>query len=205
MTALPQKDSIEIIHSSKLDKSRWDHCAAQAEGLIYSYSWYLDAMAKDWYGLVVGNYDTVMALPVKRKFGITIIAMPAFIQRLDIIGRQTESFERIEKAIMKLSNIVQYASSQNELFARSAFRKRTNFILHLDKDHASIFDNYTSSCRKNISKANNRGCQLAYDISINDVISLYRKAYGNVAAYTEEHFMRLKNLINTLHAKKFVL
>ncbi|WP_315816464.1 hypothetical protein [Paraflavitalea speifideaquila] len=56
---------------------KWDRCIADApNGLIYGYSFYLDKMADNWDGLVLNNYEAVMPLPWKKKWGIYYLAHP---------------------------------------------------------------------------------------------------------------------------------
>lgn len=199
--------SIRILHSSQLDKKRWDDCVRPDENsLIYTRSSYLDVMADDWYGLIVGDYEAILALPVKKKYGIRMVALPAFVQRLDVVGRYNKSlFPEIEKIIVQTFRLVQFASSEENLFQQGDKRIRTNFMLPLAKTYHTLLDNYTTQCRKNIRKACNRGCMLTNQISINDVILFYQQAYGKLAGYTDEHFFRLKKLLAVLPTESYHL
>jgi len=203
---LPRNDSIDIVHSSKLDRTLWDHCVeADSDGLIYSYSWFLDAIAEEWFGLVVGDYKAVLPLPVKRKYGVQMIAMPAFMQRSDISGDANYIIQEAGKAIKRHCRIVQFATACTNLFPGTPARMRTNYVLPLTGDYSSIFDNYSQACRKNINKAHSRGCTITENISINDVVSVYKKAYGEVSGYTDLHFSRLEQLISLVPKERYHL
>ena len=194
---MSHSNTIEIIHSTKLDKNKWDACIrADRDGLVYSLSWFLDHMADEWHGLIVGDYQAVMALPVKSKFGFRIVGMPAFAQRLGLIGNYSDgNVKQVLEEILKFCRAVQYASSDITLFTGAEMKRRTNFVLGLGSTYESILDSYTAQCRKNLSKSLNRGCANADDVSIDDVFHLYREAYGAKASYSDDQFNKLKKLL----------
>ena len=45
--------NIQYLTHEQIDKTKWDNCIHTADnGLIYAYSFYLDAMSKQWDALV---------------------------------------------------------------------------------------------------------------------------------------------------------
>ena len=80
-------DQIEILSSSDINKEKWNHCiSTNANGLIYSTTDYLDAMAQNWHGIVINDFQAVMPLPWKKKFGILYAYTPPFMQQLGVCG-----------------------------------------------------------------------------------------------------------------------
>jgi hypothetical protein len=194
---LPQTKTIEIIHSAQLDPRRWDECVTRGEGLIYSRYWYVDAMADDWYGLVWGDYECVMPLPVKKKFGIKMLTNPAFMQRCDSSHTlDPEQCFEVGNRLRSFAGLIHLNLSQQGVFPKAATRQRTNFILDLTLSYASIFDNYSESCRKNLRKAVRRGCVWSEKVSINDVLQLYQQAYGSVSSYGTTHYEKVLRLLH---------
>ena len=69
---------IQYLSHDEIDKPKWDRCIDEApNGLIYSYSFYLDHMAKHWDGLVLSkgphsdnDYEAVMPLTWNKKYGL---------------------------------------------------------------------------------------------------------------------------------------
>ena len=60
--------SIRYVKHDDIDPDKWDECVRNAKnGLIYGYSFYLDHMAKNWDGLILGDYEVVMPLPWNKK------------------------------------------------------------------------------------------------------------------------------------------
>jgi hypothetical protein len=189
---------IRILHNSKIDKSKWDACIeADAIALIYSRFWLLDIMADDWYGLVAGDYTAILPLPVKKKFGLRFVAMPPFVQQLNIAGKYDGAvLKAFEKEILQFSSLIEFSTASNHLLPEMKAVKRMNYILPLDGGYEAILDRYTAPCRKNLAKAARRGCELCEDISINDVLSFYSSAYGNRSAYTAQHLGAMRQLLD---------
>ena len=70
---------VHYITYQQIDKSKWDNCIdTAANGLVYGYSFYLDAMAKHWDALVLDDYEAVMPLTWNKKYGITYLYQPFF-------------------------------------------------------------------------------------------------------------------------------
>src|SRR6187549_1394953 len=80
---------IQYLSHKEIDKTKWDACIEQASnGLIYPYSFYLDAMAKHWDALVLNDYEAIMPLTWNRKYGFYYLYQPAFTASLGIFGSQ---------------------------------------------------------------------------------------------------------------------
>ncbi|MEL7020062.1 MAG: hypothetical protein AAGK47_00510, partial [Bacteroidota bacterium] len=54
---------IQLIKREDIEKPRWDGCVHYSpNGNVFGYTWYLDAIAREWDGLVENNYESVMPL-----------------------------------------------------------------------------------------------------------------------------------------------
>ena len=55
--------AFRVIPSDEIDRLKWDSCVHYATQPAFSgYTWYLNAVSRDWVGLVEGDYETVMPL-----------------------------------------------------------------------------------------------------------------------------------------------
>lgn len=55
--------AFRIIPSAEIDRLKWDSCVHYATQPAFSgYTWYLNAVSRDWVGLVEGDYETIMPL-----------------------------------------------------------------------------------------------------------------------------------------------
>lgn len=60
---------IRLIPSSEIDRLKWDSCVHYATQPAFSgYTWYLNAVSKDWVGLVEGDYESVLPLFVGKDW-----------------------------------------------------------------------------------------------------------------------------------------
>ena len=80
---LQQIDMIRFVNRNQIDVEKYNYCIEKAiQSRIYAYAWYLDIVADNWSVLVLDDYDAVMPLPWKIKYGIKYITQPFFTQQL---------------------------------------------------------------------------------------------------------------------------
>jgi len=202
--------SIEIIPSSQLDKRLWDECvASHANGLIYARSFYLDAMADTWYGLVIDNYTTIMPLPLKSKWGVRYIYMPPFSQQLGIIGDLAAADNKAIK--QKIYSFIKYGSPymnfSNEVFARQEHCKAySNYILPLSRHYDEIKKEYKKSIDYSLNKAAKSELKYVYEPDAPTAIDLYA-SYNkqSMQHITAPDYERLKGLCKQLSQQQQLL
>ena len=189
---------ISVISSASIDRQRWDAVIqSDPRGLIYSRDWVLDHLAQEWEGLIVNDYQAVMALPKKKKLGLKFLATPPFAQRLGLIGQFNDDTVRaVGEFLLQKEKLIQYASADVLLFDTESKKRRTNFILPLQESYDQISAHYTPHCKRNLSKATKRGCELTEEVTVKDVIKLYKEIYGSLSAYTDAHFLVLEQLLD---------
>ncbi len=93
---------ISYLPQANIDKSKWDRCIDSSEnGLIYAYSFYLDAMSENWDALIVNDYEMVMPLTWKKKYTIYYLYQPLFTASLGIFGNNI-SAEMVKTFLEKI-------------------------------------------------------------------------------------------------------
>jgi hypothetical protein len=189
---------IRYLKRNEIDTAKWDNCVdTAANGLIYGYSYYLDALCSHWEGFVLDDYAAVMPMPWRKKWGIRYIYHAPFLQRLGIYGSNI-TIDVINafytKAIQKFLYI-NFTVSPPAPATSARLNQRTNFIIDLNKPYAEIEAAYKEECRANITKAKKRGCTFTDNLPAELVIKLYRDAYGRLqvrnSADTYERMLRL--------------
>jgi hypothetical protein len=89
------------IHA-EINKQKWDQCVQHSmQSIIYAESAYLDYMTGNWDALVLGDYEAVMPLCYRNKWGIRYLYQPAFIQQGGIFSPQKLTTE-IAKAFLEV-------------------------------------------------------------------------------------------------------
>lgn len=148
----------EIRHltGKEIDKNRWDACVeGSGLGIAFGFSHYLDVMADDWDGLVVGGYEAVLPLPTRRRFGIDYVYPPRFMGPnpvycmpgiappvMDLILAAGKAF---------LFSDLQVAAPTKDVHIPHAVRK--NHLLPLDMTYDELRSGYNATCRNLLSQA----------------------------------------------------
>ena len=73
-----------IVSQANVDADRWDACVRLHKREVFSENWYWSAVCSSWQAWVKGDYDDVMALPIKRKWGIIpMMRTPLYVKWLE--------------------------------------------------------------------------------------------------------------------------
>jgi hypothetical protein len=164
-----------------IDSQRWDAAVASSpRASLYGYSYTLDHLCDNWDGLVLGDYEVVMPIPWGKKFGIRYGFTPPFIQRLDIYGKViSDDHVRVFNAI--IPSLFSYANLDLAFAASdlSRLRRRINYIKDLSPGYSVIHSSYMAETHRSLRKAAARNCVLGTEVTIADVVNLYRAAYGS--------------------------
>ena len=75
---------IKFYKHKDIDLFKWDECIGSSiNRRVQAFSWYLNVVTNNsWDALVLGDYDAVLPLPYRFKYGLKYIYMPYFIQSL---------------------------------------------------------------------------------------------------------------------------
>lgn len=167
---------IQHLQNENIDKDRWDQCIRNAEnGLVYAFSNYLDLMSPGWNGLILNDYEAVMPLPTRAKFGVKYIYQPAFCAQLGLFGNNLTPrlFDKFLEAIPKRYRYWDMNLNYGNVFeSHYPLYIRKNYVLDLNHPYDEIAKNYRENTRRNIKKASDSGCFFITDISVTEIISL---------------------------------
>ncbi|MFN2457688.1 MAG: hypothetical protein ABR502_05760 [Chitinophagaceae bacterium] len=139
--------SIHYLRNAEINKKLWDECIDKSEnGLIYGYSFYLDAMCTNWDALVLNNYEAVMPLPWRKKYGFFYLYYPFLTAQLGLFGRKVTS-ELLENFLNNIPAKFRYWDfplNYKNVFTLSNFEliQRSNYVLDLSKGYEFICKNY---------------------------------------------------------------
>lgn len=159
--------NIRYLRHSEIDFDKWDVCLRNSTSpMIYAESWYLDVVASgEWDGLVAGDYEVIMPLPRKRKFGIIPhFYQPPFCQQLGVFAPETPSEELIGGFISKIPPLPYRLNLNYDNPAPNA-TQRDNFCLPLNAEFAVITENFSQNTRRNIAKAKESEVSVSRDNS----------------------------------------
>jgi hypothetical protein len=201
---------ISYLPQANIDKQKWDHCIDNAgNGLIYAYSFYLDAMSKNWDALILDDYEIVMPLTWNKKYTIHYLYQPFFCAQLGIFGNNISSkivkvfFENIPSKFKYWD----FYLNKDNLFSLLSFPmyERSNYVLLLQNTYENLAANFARSHVRNIKRALKQGNMVKKNIPITDVISLAQVQTKKFSPITEKDYNNFSKLFEILKKKKMAV
>jgi hypothetical protein len=81
--------SIKYIHRENLDEEKYNQCVdSSLQSKIYAFSWYLDIICDTWDVLVLNDYEAVMPIPWRKKYGIKYVYPPFWVLQLGVFSNE---------------------------------------------------------------------------------------------------------------------
>jgi hypothetical protein len=166
-----QRNEINII--------KWNQCIDNASnGLIYAYSFYLDHSADNWDALVLNDYEALMPLPWRKKFGIYYLYQPYFTAQLGVFGQNitADLLQEFLRAIPSKFRLWQFSLNQGNLFQLKDFNlfQRVNYVLPLNQTYEHLYAKYRENIKRNIKKSIQYRCTVSTDIEVSQIIETAR-------------------------------
>lgn len=171
---------LRLVRHQEIDRVKWDLCLGRApNGRVYAASWYLDITCSKWDALIWGDYEYVMPLPVRRKFGFSYVYTPYFTQRLGIFPVAPPEIQHFfATGLESFFCNVRYASDlsvSKTAFSRFQYRERPNRILALDSIYSELCGRFSENTTRNIRKAVKAGIKVSVEYNPDRFAELYVK------------------------------
>lgn len=199
---MQSKTYLHILNNNEIDKSRWDECIANSPaGLIYARSFYLDNICENWSALTAENYEWVLPLTWRKKYGITYLYQPSFCQQLGVFAKPgiVVPYQKILNSLQQ--HYMFWEINWNCYFKYkieskyAEMKKGTDFLLNLHQPYETIFKNYHRDLQKNLKQ--NFKYRLSYNqtTDFENCIALYKKFYGKRMPHVKDQdYKNLKNI-----------
>ncbi len=192
---------IAFLHNEEIDREKWDNCLSEIPGLKpYSLSWYLDIMAPGWSALIDDDYETLMPLPVFRRYGFNYIATPVFLQQLGVYSPDSLGTNKAREFlgfIPDFFRLIDLSIAQDIEVPGFKVTGRTNFELSLKESYDELWFNYSTDCRRNINIARRYPQDIIDNVMPQEIITLFRNNIGARAGVIREiSYRRLHHLMD---------
>ena len=195
---------IKLLKHNKIDKKRWDECIDKSfNGNIYALSWYLDIVHPEWDALIENDYKRVMPLTYSKKYGISYMFHPFFVQQLGVFSTSQLSQNDVDKFIKAIPQqylLTKYKlNSYNKVdYESDIIVKHRNIELDLIYDYQHLYNNYNNNTKRNLAKAEAAGLSINNNINPETIIDLFRNnRVKDVKHWKDNEYERLLDLINT--------
>ena len=201
---------IKYLSNNQIDKARWDKIVdASPNGRIYGYSWYLDGLADDWGALVADDYEYIFPLPFCKKYGIYYIVNPFFVQQLGIYSEKqvtADIYAEFMQAIPCRFRHIDLCLSIDEAIPNSrvkAVKRRTNFILDINKPYEEIAANYSTNVKRILRKTSVAHLEEASE-HIKEIVYSYRDEISDIGI-DSAYYDRLLKVAQIAAEKKMII
>ena len=196
---------IRIIKRRDLDLQKYDSCIDESlQSRIFAFSWYLDVTVEHWQVAVLNDYEAVMPLPVRQKFGISYVYPPFWILELGIFYKDPiDESVFIEKIKEEFRWIEVRLNSANNFDLNYQFCSKMQYQqLSLSDTFDQIQNSYRKDRKKDLRKAKESGLVVKWDDDSNHLIDLFKKSIGKrTSNITESDYKNLREIIRTCSKK----
>jgi hypothetical protein len=187
------QNEIAIIPSHNIDREKWDRCINDSSNaIIYAGSLYLDHLADNWTGIVLNDYEQVMPVAWRKKFGIRYSYQIPFLQQLGIFcGKKVPDEKLFLKALFSLCRFGDYPFNfGNSIGGTENF---VNFILPLEGSYDDLSKRFSADVLQNIRRATTLDLHYGKG-EIDEAFHQYRTLYGKQSGVLDEHFEKFRKL-----------
>ena len=173
---------IRYLSRNELDTVKYDRCISNAQNLrIYAYSWFLDIVCDSWGVLVEDDYESVMPLPKRKKYGIHYIYQTPWTQQLGVFSLHSiNEFAVLEfiRKIPKKFKLIDIFLNSNNITSSERIKKRDNFILSLDRTYESLRKKYSKGRKSSCTQAKQFNLEIIENYDHKKIIQLFKKNKG---------------------------
>lgn len=195
---------IAYLLNNAIDKQKYDNCIENAiQSKIFAFSWYLDCVSHNWDLLVLNDYEAVMPLPKKKKYGINYVFQPFWIQHLGIFSQKTLTEETEASFLKHLPKSIKLIDF-NINFETKSTSPRTNYILPLSDDYKTLLKCFSKGRKSNVTQAKRQGIAVEESQDYLSIIEVFKQNRGlntNLSnhAYTQlERLLKISKSLNKL-------
>lgn len=197
-------NEFRFVSHDAIDKEKWDRRITEApNGLIYAYSWYLDAMSSQWNALIKGDYEWVMPLSARKKWGIKYLYQPPFVAQGGLFGSGLNAgmMEEAINAIPDRYRLVEISLNEGNALvpASESIRFHANYLLPLQDDYEVIREGYRKNTRRELNQASK--LEFKTDIPLTRLVELGMARMSPRTRLTKKDFEAFTNLFETAAAK----
>ena len=148
--------SIKYIHREHLDEEKYNQCIdTSLQSKIYAFSWYLDIVCNTWDVLVLNDYEAVMPIPWRKKYGIKYVYPPFWVLQLGVFSNEViDENEFLTPLFNKFKFVELRINTHNnfELYPEFLQLKQCQKLV-FNTTYSSTLSHYRKDRKKDLQKA----------------------------------------------------
>jgi hypothetical protein len=188
---------MRLLSNTDIDRQKWDACIdASINSKPYGLSSWLDSVAPNWKGYVIGDYKAVMPIYSKRLLWINKVVQPLFTQQLGMFISDSDGLHYLSEIIQQLQTSFSsgYMQLNEANFIEDSpinLRERRNYKLDYGKMDLSAF---SKSHLRNLKKARKAELHLT-KVDIQSFVNGYKEHNPVYRSQIRRHNQTLLKLL----------
>ena len=166
--------------------------------MLYAQFDYLQGLTDNWLGIVVNDYETIMPVPFRKKWGIRYCYDAPFVQQLGLFGNDDE--ELVKEVINTITKHIRYGdlffNFQNKITnVAENVRRKENYVLPLFSSYKTIYQQYSQHLQTKLKKTCKNKLVFTINDNVAEAISLFQSLYSDrLPQIRNRDFERLEKL-----------
>ncbi len=200
--------NIQFVSGEDIDQIKWDSCVHYASnGNVFGYKWFLDNVAKEWDGLIEGDYESVF--PLVHRDGLLNsreLYQPLMMRELGIFSIHVLSQRRIKAFLEAIPgdyrriDIVLNEQNRPQEVEDFSIRKKTNYQLPLHAPYEVIRAGYGRVLADRLETARDRTLLPVSNLQPEAVAEFYKQHTSDPKKDRTYNFHALQRIMyNVLH------
>ncbi len=198
---------IKYVAHNYLNLKKYDECVKRDhQKLIYGLSWYLSAVSPRWDALVLNDYDAVLPLPFKIKWGIKYYYRPFGLQQLGVFSKKELPLPVLDELIEMATSKVRFFDiclnqNQQPKTPKVQLLQQQNQMLNLRRSYQEIYKSYGTNLKRKLKKIDSKSLQLFEHDGPDVVLDFFKETKGKELKLSEEFYRNFKKVMYQLFHK----
>jgi len=191
---------IKYIQREHLDEEKYNDCIENSiQSNSYAFSWYLDIVCENWDVLVLNDYEAVMPIPWRKKYGIKYVYQPLWVLQLGIFSKGDFTQSDFISVVQKRFRFIELRLNFKNLLDTDSlyFIEKQFQDLKLTVGYEKIKKAYRSDRKKDLKRAEKSELRIELGGSPSDLITLFQNNVGKrTPEIKQQDYQNLETLIN---------
>jgi hypothetical protein len=185
--------TIRYIDAADLSYEKWQRLTGSTN--LYADPAFLSSMAANWAAFVYKDYEAVLPVFPRTKWGIAYLYQPAFIQKTAIHSLAPVDSSLIHLFLSACRNRFRFAEfdlANNPAGNNYYTKQRNNYLVDLRPAYLDIESQYKTDLQKNRKIASQYAFEYRPAENPNSILALYQQTYGKSLSYSNQDYRRLQ-------------
>jgi len=197
---------IKYIQREHLDEEKYNNCIENSiQSNSYAFSWYLDIVCDNWDVLVLDDYEAVMPIPWRKKYGIKYVYPPLWVLQLGVYSNEAINENEFLTHLFSTFKFVELRMNTHnnfELYSEFLQLKQCQKLV-LNTTYSSILSKYRKDRKKDLQKATTADLIEKWNDHPSNLIELFKNNIGKRTPNIKENdYQNLEKLIAICIQKK---